>query len=60
MVINDRGSQFVALFWEQLHASLKTHLIHSSAYHPVDGWPNRVSEPNLAEYAKGMCDGTSG
>jgi hypothetical protein len=28
-----RGSQFVARFWEQLHASLGTHLIHSLAYH---------------------------
>jgi hypothetical protein len=34
MIISDRGSQFVARFWEQLHASLKTHLIHNSAYHP--------------------------
>jgi hypothetical protein len=34
MIISDRGSQFVARFWEQLHASLGTHLIHSSAYHP--------------------------
>jgi hypothetical protein len=33
MIISDRGSQFVAHFWEQLHASLGTHLIHSSAYH---------------------------
>jgi transposase InsO family protein len=37
-IISDRGSQFVAHFWEQLHASLGTHLIHSSAYHPqTDG-----------------------
>jgi hypothetical protein len=34
MIICDRGSQFVTHFWEQLHASLGTHLIHSSAYHP--------------------------
>jgi hypothetical protein len=34
MIISDRGSQFVPRFWEQLHASLRTHLIHSSAYHP--------------------------
>jgi hypothetical protein len=33
-IISDRGSQFVAHFWEQLHTSLETHLIHSSAYHP--------------------------
>jgi hypothetical protein len=38
MIISDRGSQFVAHFWEQVHASLRTHLIHSSAYHPqTDG-----------------------
>jgi hypothetical protein len=37
-IISDRGSQFVAHFWEQLHVSLRTHLIHSSAYHPqTDG-----------------------
>jgi hypothetical protein len=34
MIISDRGSQFVARFWEQLHSSLGTHLIHSLAYHP--------------------------
>jgi hypothetical protein len=34
MIIPDQGSQFVAHFWEQLHASLVTHLIYSSAYHP--------------------------
>jgi hypothetical protein len=33
MIISDRGLQFIAHFWEQLHASLRTHLIHSSAYH---------------------------
>jgi hypothetical protein len=32
-VISDRGPQFIAYFWEQLHASLGTHLIHSLAYH---------------------------
>jgi hypothetical protein len=38
MIIFDRGSQFIARFWEQLHASLKTHLIDSLAYHPqMDG-----------------------
>ena len=37
-IISDRGSQFVARFWKQLHASLGTQLIHSSAYHPqTDG-----------------------
>jgi hypothetical protein len=33
-IISDRGSQFVARFWEQSHTSLVTHLIHSLAYHP--------------------------
>jgi hypothetical protein len=38
MIIFDRGSQFVARFWEQLHLSLRTHLIHNLAYHPqTDG-----------------------
>jgi transposase InsO family protein len=44
-IIFDRGSQFVARFWEQLHASLGTHLIHSSAYHPqTDGQTERVNQ----------------
>jgi transposase InsO family protein len=43
--ISDRGSQFVAHFWEHLHASLGTHLIHSSAYHPqTDGQTERVNQ----------------
>jgi hypothetical protein len=33
MIISNRGSRFVAYFWEQLHTSLRTHMIHSSAYH---------------------------
>jgi hypothetical protein len=44
-------SQFVAHFWEQLHVSLETHLIHSSAYHPqTDGqteWVNQILEDML-------------
>jgi hypothetical protein len=37
-IISDRGSIFVARFWEQLYAYLGTHLIRSSAYHPqTDG-----------------------
>jgi hypothetical protein len=37
-IISDRGSQFVSHFWEQLHASLRTHLFHNSAYRPqTDG-----------------------
>jgi transposase InsO family protein len=33
-IIFDHGSQFMAKFWEELHNSLGTKLIHSSAYHP--------------------------
>jgi hypothetical protein len=33
-IISDRGYIFVALFGEQLHECLGTHLIRSSAYHP--------------------------
>jgi hypothetical protein len=45
MIVSDRGSQFVARFWEQLHASLRTHLIHSSAYHSqTDGQIERVNQ----------------
>jgi hypothetical protein len=45
MIISDRGLQFVTRFWEQLHASLETHLIHSSAYHPeTDGQTERVNQ----------------
>jgi transposase InsO family protein len=45
MIVSDRGSQFVARFWEQLHTSLRTHLIHSLAYHPqTDGQTERVNQ----------------
>jgi hypothetical protein len=33
-IVFDRGSQCITRFWEQLHTSCGTHLIHSSAYHP--------------------------
>jgi hypothetical protein len=45
MIISDRGSLFVPRFWEQLHVSLRTHLIHSLAYHPqTDGQTERVNQ----------------
>jgi transposase InsO family protein len=44
-VISDRGSIFVAHFWEQLHECLSIHLIRSSAYHPqTDGQTKRVNQ----------------
>jgi hypothetical protein len=43
-IVLNQGSHFVARFWEQLHASLETHLIHSSAYLPqMDGQTKRVN-----------------
>jgi hypothetical protein len=33
-IVRDRGPQFVSKFWEELHKSLGTKLLHSSAYHP--------------------------
>jgi hypothetical protein len=33
-ILSDRGTQFVARFWAQVHESLGTKLIHSSSYQP--------------------------
>jgi IS30 family transposase len=33
-IVSDRGPQFVFKFWEELHKSLGTKLLYSSAYHP--------------------------
>jgi hypothetical protein len=33
-IVLDRGPQFISKFWEELHKSLGTKLLHSSAYHP--------------------------
>jgi hypothetical protein len=45
IIISDRGSIFVAHFWEQLHECLGTHLIRSSDYHPqTDGQTKRVNQ----------------
>ena len=44
-IISDRGTQFVARFWEQLHTCLGTRLIRSSAYHPqTDGQTERINQ----------------
>jgi transposase InsO family protein len=44
-ILSDRGTQFVALFWAQVHESLGTKLIHSSSYHPqTDGQTERVNQ----------------
>jgi transposase InsO family protein len=45
MIESDRGPQFVSKFWEELHKSLGTKLLHSSAYHPqTSGQIERVYE----------------
>jgi hypothetical protein len=44
-IISDRGSIFVARFWEQLLECLGTHLIQSLAYHPqTDGQTEQVNQ----------------
>jgi hypothetical protein len=44
-ILLDRGTQFVARFWAQVHESLGTKLIHSSSYHPqTDGQMERVNQ----------------
>jgi transposase InsO family protein len=44
-IISDRGTQFVARFWEQLQESLGTKIIRSSAYHPqTNGQTERVNQ----------------
>jgi transposase InsO family protein len=43
--VSDRGLQFVSKFWEELHKSLGTKLLHSSAYHPqTSGQTERVNQ----------------
>jgi hypothetical protein len=45
MIISDRGSQFIIRFWEQLHTSHGTRMIHNSAYDPqTDGQTERVNQ----------------
>jgi hypothetical protein len=44
-IISDRGSIFMACFWEQLQDCLGIHLIRSSAYHPqTDGQTERANQ----------------
>jgi transposase InsO family protein len=44
-IISDRGPQFIARFWEQLHENLGTKLIRSFAYHrQTDGQTERVNQ----------------
>jgi hypothetical protein len=44
-IVSDHGPQFVSKFWEELHKSLGTKLLHSSAYHPqTSGHTERVNQ----------------
>jgi hypothetical protein len=44
-IVSNRGPQFVAKFWEALHKSLGTKLLHSSTYHPqTSGQTERVNQ----------------
>jgi hypothetical protein len=45
IIVSDHGPQFVSKFWEELHKSLVTMLLHSSAYHPqTSGQTERVNQ----------------
>lgn len=58
-ITSNRGSQFIAQFWENLHAPPGTQLICSSAYHPqTDGQTeqiNQILEDMLREYTLTYC-----
>jgi transposase InsO family protein len=44
-IVSDHGPQFVSKFWEELHKSLGTKLLHSTAYHPqTSGQTERVNQ----------------
>jgi hypothetical protein len=44
-IVLDQGPQFVSKFWEELHKSLGTKLLDSSAYHPqTSGQTERVNQ----------------
>jgi hypothetical protein len=44
-IMSDRGPQFVSKFWEELHKSLGSKLLHSLAYHPkTSGQTERVNQ----------------
>jgi hypothetical protein len=44
-IVSKRGPQFLSKFWEELHKSLGTKLLHSSAYHPqTSGQTERVNQ----------------
>ena len=44
-IVSDRGPQFTAHFWEQLHKMIGTNLVRSSAYHPqTSGQTERVNQ----------------
>jgi hypothetical protein len=59
-IISDREAQFVAHFWEQLHASSGAHLIHSSTYnirtHGQIERVNQVLEDILRAYVMNYRD----
>jgi hypothetical protein len=59
-IISNRGSIFVARFYEQLHDCLGTHLIRSLAYHSQTGGQtkrvNQIIEDMLCSYV--LNDGT--
>jgi hypothetical protein len=54
-IVSDHGTQFVSKFWGELHKSLGTKLLHSSAYHPqTSGQTERVNQ--ILEDMLRACD----
>jgi hypothetical protein len=44
-IVSNRGPQFVSKFWEELHKSLSTKLLHITAYHPqTSGQTERANQ----------------
>jgi transposase InsO family protein len=44
-IVSDHGPQFVSKFWEELHKTLGTKLLHGLAYHPqTSGQTERVNQ----------------
>jgi len=53
-IVSDRGPQFIAQFWEELHKAMGTSLMFSTTYR-LDQRSNREGQPNSRRYAESLC-----